>query len=446
MRQPPPLGERTRVAAAVAVAVGLPVTALPAVAQAAGYDQRLDLTFPVRGPASFVDTYHAARGGGARVHEATDIFGSKLQRVVAARAGTVCAVSGLDGREPDYGYMVTVCGDDGRQYHYIHLNNDTPGTDDGRGGPAHAYAPGIRPGVRVARGQWLGYLGDSGNAETTPPHLHFEIEDPRLRDARVSGGRYRGDRLNPYPSLVAAVGGSGRVSAGSTAGVRLGARGDAVAAWQADLRRSGARIVVDGVFGPATHAATIAFQRRHGLVGDGIVGPATRGAMARALATAVPVSSAAPLASGQVRLLRLATPWLRGADVAAWQRVVGVPADGVFGPVTDAATRAFQRRAGVAVDGVVGPRTRAAAGVGTGTTAVARHATGARRVLRMTTPLLRGDDVRAWQQRMRDRGWAIAVDGIYGPHSAEAARQFQQRFGLVVDGVVGPATWQRTFS
>jgi len=44
---------------------------------------------------------------------------------------------------------------------YIHLNNDTPGTDDGQG---WGFAPGMAPGVNVTKGQLIGYLGDSGNA------------------------------------------------------------------------------------------------------------------------------------------------------------------------------------------------------------------------------------------------------------------------------------------
>lgn len=55
--------------------------------------------------------------------------------------------------------------------------------------------------------------------------------------------------------------------------------------------------------------------------------------------------------------------------------------------------------------------------------------------------MMSGTDVRIWQQRMRDRGWRIAVDGIYGPRSAEVARAFQREKRLQVDGIVGPATW-----
>jgi murein L,D-transpeptidase YcbB/YkuD len=63
------------------------------------------------------------------------------------------------------------------------------------------------------------------------------------------------------------------------------------------------------------------------------------------------------------------------------------------------------------------------------------------RLLTLTSPRMRGDDVRRWQQRMRDRGWRIDVDGIYGPQSAGIARQFQREKGLQVDGIVGPRTW-----
>ncbi|GAA1164028.1 hypothetical protein F4556_002350 [Kitasatospora gansuensis] len=49
---------------------------------------------------------------------------------------------------------------------------------------------------------------------------------------------------------------------------------------------------------------------------------------------------------------------------------------------------------------------------------------------------------RIWQQRMRDRGWQIDVDGWFGPASAEVARRFQAEKSLQpVDGIVGPVTW-----
>lgn len=68
------------------------------------------------------------------------------------------------------------------------MNNDTPGTDDGMG---WGFAAGIEPGVHVEAGQIIGYVGDSGNAETTPPHLHFEQ-------------RPDGEEINPYDHLRAA--------------------------------------------------------------------------------------------------------------------------------------------------------------------------------------------------------------------------------------------------
>jgi hypothetical protein len=53
----------------------------------------------------------------------------------------------------------------------------------------------------------------------------------------------------------------------------------------------------------------------------------------------------------------------------------------------------------------------------------------------------RGHGTAQWQQRMRDRGWNIAVDDSYGPASAGICTQFQREKGLEVDGVVGPRTW-----
>jgi peptidoglycan hydrolase-like protein with peptidoglycan-binding domain len=56
-------------------------------------------------------------------------------------------------------------------------------------------------------------------------------------------------------------------------------------------------------------------------------------------------------------------------------------------------------------------------------------------------PVMHGGDVRSWQDRMRDRGWHLAVDGVYGPGSEEICRAFQRDKGLTVDGIVGPRTW-----
>jgi hypothetical protein len=159
------------------------------------YTDVVSITLPADNRATFGDSYHAARDGGARVHRAADLMAPKLTKAYAAVAGTVCYQNGVREPMPSWGYSLTVCGDDGRQYRYLHLNNDNPGTDDGLGGPEWAYAPGIRQGVRVARGQWVGYIGDSGNAEATAPHLHFEIEDKRVVDP------YGTNRMNPYPSL-----------------------------------------------------------------------------------------------------------------------------------------------------------------------------------------------------------------------------------------------------
>ena len=189
-----------------ALPAGMPPAAAAVTEAAAasryGYERTVKITFPVAGPTSWTDTYHADRGGGSRVHQATDIMAGKLQRIHAARGGYVCYAPTT---QPSYGWMLSVCGNDGLRYSYLHLNNDRPGTDDGRGGIGRAYAPGIRQGVPVARGQLIGYVGDSGNAESTAPHLHFEIHDPALNDPRIDRPRYDPQRINPYWSLHAAT-------------------------------------------------------------------------------------------------------------------------------------------------------------------------------------------------------------------------------------------------
>lgn len=160
------------------------------------------------------------------------------------------------------------------------------------------------------------------------------------------------------------------------------------------------------------------------------------------------------------RILRQ-PPIMRGDDVRTWQTRVrargwnAVAVDGAYGPISEGACRDVQRIARLSADGRVGPNTWPAtwaASTGPGGAPSpsppppsAQGTAWPGRILRQP-PMMQGTDVRAWQQRMRDRGWNIAVDGWYGPQSEGVCREFQRRFGLSVDGRVGPNTWGAAFA
>jgi hypothetical protein len=178
---------------ALAVLLTLVVGNTPAeAAKVKPYQRSVDLTVPVHGAYRYSNDYHACRDGCARRHKALDLMGTYGQRVHAAVGGTVTWMTGVTGAPPSYGYMLTIRGDDGRSYNYIHLGHQDRG-------PADAYAPGIAPGSRVARGQWIGYLGCSGNASgmcAHGSHLHFEIEDATITDP------YGTNRMDPYRAIM----------------------------------------------------------------------------------------------------------------------------------------------------------------------------------------------------------------------------------------------------
>lgn len=126
--------------------------------------------FPVKAPYSFVDTWGAPRPG-YRKHQGTDIFAVYGTPVLAVVDGIIedKAVTAIGGNK----LWVRSPGD-GWRYYYAHMAG---------------YAPGITNGTRVKRGQTIGYIGTSGNAAGTPPHVHFETH--------VGGGA----ATNPYPIL-----------------------------------------------------------------------------------------------------------------------------------------------------------------------------------------------------------------------------------------------------
>lgn len=68
------------------------------------------------------------------------------------------------------------------------------------------------------------------------------------------------------------------------------------------------------------------------------------------------------------------------------------------------------------------------------------------RLVKLKTPQMRGSDVLQWQKRMSYRGWRIACDGVFGPQSAGMLVKFQKEKKLQVDGVLGPQSWNATWT
>lgn len=112
---------------------------------------------PVQGirARQIADTFGAPRGRD-REHHGVDIFARRGTPVIAATQGIVASVrdSGLGGRQ------VWVLGPAGQRHYYAHLQD---------------WAPGLAQGRIVQAGDVLGFVGDSGNARGTPPHLHYGI-------------------------------------------------------------------------------------------------------------------------------------------------------------------------------------------------------------------------------------------------------------------------------
>ncbi|SFM85095.1 peptidoglycan-binding protein [Thermodesulforhabdus norvegica] len=67
-------------------------------------------------------------------------------------------------------------------------------------------------------------------------------------------------------------------------------------------------------------------------------------------------------------------------------------------------------------------------------------ATAERRLLKLTIPYQRGEDVREVQEALVRLGYSLSVDGVFGPETDRCVRDFQKSQGLVVDGIVGPVT------
>jgi hypothetical protein len=128
------------------------------------------IVFPVVGKVSYENDFGDPRGQGR--HEGNDILAAWRAPVVAVEPGTVRIYTGSSRA----GCMLYLYGKSGATYLYIHLNNDVGPDNDNTGPckPGVAYAPGLANDQKVRAGQLIGYVGNSGDADAAPYHLHFE--------------------------------------------------------------------------------------------------------------------------------------------------------------------------------------------------------------------------------------------------------------------------------
>ena len=165
----------------------------PATPSATPPESPADHVFPVRPPSA------ADYSQGHHDYPATDIFAPEGTAFVAVTDGVIDEVSREDRWDPEVddpatrgGLFVSLIGDDGVRYYGAHLSS---------------VEAGLEAGSRVASGDPLGRVGDSGNARGISPHLHFGISRP----TRPGDWEVRRGEIDPFPFLEAWRRGRNRV-------------------------------------------------------------------------------------------------------------------------------------------------------------------------------------------------------------------------------------------
>ena len=275
-------------------------------------------------------------------------------------------------------------------------------------------------------------LGDKGdNVKYLQYGLHILCCSPNGFDGEFGNGTLTA--VKKFQSKY------GLVSDGIVGDVTWNTLKNEIATIQAQLNKKGCSVgTVDGIAGPATYNAVISFQNKNGLTADGQVGPATWDVLFDTISGGNSYS----------RILKLTSPLMYGEDIRAVQNklnslgYVAGTADGYYGNMTRNAVINFQSKKGLAADGDVGPTTWSAL-FNTSTSG----GSGYSRILKLTSPLMYGEDIRAVQNKLNSLGYnAGTADGYYGNDTRTAVISFQTARGIDIDGEVGPTTWKTLFN
>lgn len=350
--------------------------------------------------------FGAPRSGG-RSHAGQDIMAIKGTPIISPTAAVVLRTGFGDSA----GYYVYTANPGGETFVYMHLDK---------------IGEGIAPGVELAQGSLIGYVGDTGNASGGAAHLHFEIHNSN------------DNPTDPFPRLTAELSVAEKITYLNT-----------ILAQTADSKALSEFLVLH--FRSAFAAA----------VDQGIILPAMINSLLVSAGAGTFTGDNVDLEVGSTgaAVMALQQYLIQENSGAAAQKLKAAGATGAFGPVTKAALVEFQLGKGISpASGYYGPVTRAYVNSHPlGVVAPAASPTATQPVVNISVVFTRdlrlgmtGTDVKQLQVLLNSKGFMVASTGVgspgkesayFGAATQAAVKKFQTAQGIVpVNGSVGPLT------
>lgn len=265
---------------------------------------------------------------------------------------------------------------------------------------------------------------------------------------KVTYGKYTGYVYKTYVSVTKTSSTSNSTTVSSTTRLQKGATGTAVRDLQTKLKKLGFYTAsIDGTFGATTENAVKAFQKKYNLVADGVAGTATLNKLNTLYKASTTTSSSTNKADDD--RLEVGDTGSDVRDLQTKLKKLGFytgSIDGTFGSGTQSAVKAFQRKYGLTADGIAGSSTMSKLNTlyKNATSSTSSSSSTDDDALRMGAT---GTAVKELQTMLKKLGYYNgSIDGTFGSGTYSAVRTFQQKNGLIVDGVAGSATLKKISS